>query len=268
MIELGYALPGATLLTDDKGINETYRGLIEVGSARLSAYIKLLPDRQLVNELFASVLGRVAGLPIPRGFLVEVRRSDYPSSPLMIARGLTVMPAFAVETVACQSALRRLDLQSPHGLAVEIAAKLWPHWYAAAAFDDWIANADRHPGNLLVGAPGEAWLIDHSHAFTGDKWQPMNLQPDVVTGNQLGQTMALWLNASEKALAMQACHAAVQRFSSVDTGHATRLAHVVTQLSAPDLEALTKFMAARVISIVARIGSILGLPSLPLGPVQ
>ena len=266
MIELGYALPGATLLADDKGINETYRGLIEVGSARLPAYIKLLPDRQLVNELFASVLGRVAGLPIPRGFLVEVRRSDYPNSPLMIAHGLTVMAAFAVETVACQSALRRLDLQSP--TARERLLRAWPHWYAAAAFDDWIANADRHPGNLLVGAPGEAWLIDHSHAFTGDKWQPMNLQPDVVTGNQLGQTMALWLKPSEKALAMQACHAAVQRFSLVDTGHATRLAHVVTQLSAPDLEALTKFMAARVMSIAPRIESILGLPGLPLGPVQ
>ena len=266
MIDLGHALPGATLLTDEKGVNETYRGLIEVGSARLSAYIKLLPDRQLVNELFASVLGRIAGLPIPRGFLVEVRRADYPNSPLMTAHGLTVMPAFAVETVACQSALRRLDLQSP--TARESLLRAWPHWYAAAAFDDWIANADRHPGNLLVGAPGEAWLIDHSHAFTGDKWQPVNLRPEVVTRNQLAQTMALWLKLPEKALAMQACYAAVQRFSSVDTVHATRLAHVVTQLSAPDLDVLVKFIAERVNSIATRIGSVLGIPGLSLGPVK
>lgn len=265
MIEFGHALPGGTLLTGDKGVNETYRGFIEVGSARLLAYIKLLPDRQLVNELLASVLGRIAGLPIPRGFLVEVRRTDFPNSPLMTAHGLTVAPAFAVEAIACLSALRRLDLQSP--TARERLLRAWPHWYSAAAFDDWIANADRHPGNLLVGGPGEAWLIDHSHAFTGDKWQALNLRPDVVTGNQLGQAMGLWLNPPEKALAMQACHTAVQHFSSVDTVQAGRLAHVMTQLSVSDLDALTKFVTERVHSVALRIGSILGIPGLPLGPV-
>ena len=265
MIDLGHALPGGTLLTDDTGVNETYRGLIEVGSARLSAYFKLMPDRQLVNELLASVLGRMAGLPIPRGFLVEVRRTDYPSSSLMMAHGLAVAPAFAVESIACQAALRRLDLQSP--MARERLLRAWPHWYSAAAFDDWIANADRHPGNLLVGAPGEAWLIDHSHAFTGDKWQAVNLQPDLISGNQLCQAMQVWLKPPEKALAMQACHAAVQRFSSVDTVQAARLAHVVTQLSSPDLDALTQFVRDRIYSVAPRIGSILGIPGLPLGPV-
>lgn len=265
MIELGYALPGGTILTGDRGVNETYRGLIEIGSARLSAYIKLLPDRQLVNELLASVLGRIAGLPIPRGFLVEVRRTDYPNSPLMTTHGLAATPAFAIEAVALQSVIRRLDLHSP--TARERLLRAWPHWYSAAAFDDWIANADRHPGNLLVGAPGEAWMIDHGHAFTGDKWQAVHLQPDVVTRNQLGQVMGTWLKPPEKALAMQACHTAVQRFSSVDTVQATRLAHVVAQLSAPDLDALTKFVTERVHSVAARIGSIIGMPGLPLGPV-
>jgi hypothetical protein len=263
MIELGHALPGGMLLKDDKGVNETYRGIIEVGPARLSAYIKLLPDRQLVNELLASVLGRLVGLPVPRGFLVEVRRSDYPDSPQMISRGTAVAPAFAVEAIACQSAQRRLDLRSP--MAVERLFRAWPHWYSAAAFDDWIANADRHPGNLLVGAPGEAWLIDHSHAFTGDKWQAVSLRPEVVTKNQLCQVMGACLNPSEKVLAMQACHAAVQRFSSVDTVQASRLSLVVTQLLPPDLDALTKFVTDRVHSVGLRVGTILGIPGLPLG---
>lgn len=265
MIELGHALPGGTLLKDDKGVNETYRGLIEVGSSRLSAYIKLLPDRQLVNEMLASVLGRLVDLPVPRGFLVEVRRVDYPDSPFMKASAVSVAPAFAVEEIACRSLLRRMDLQSP--VARERLFRTWSHWYSAAAFDDWIANGDRHAGNLLVGAPGEAWLIDHGHAFTGDKWQAVNLRPDMVTGNHLGQTMGLWLKPPEKALAMQACHAAVQCFSSVDTVQASRLAHLVTQLSAPDFDALTRFVTERVHSVASRIGNILGIPGLPLGPV-
>lgn len=265
MIELGHALPGGVRLTGDKGVNETYRGVIEVGSARLSAYIKLLPDRQLVNEMLASVLGRMVDLPVPRGFLVEIRSVDYPDSPLMNASAASVAPAFAVEAIACPSLLRRLDLQSP--AARERLFRAWSHWYSAAAFDDWIANADRHPGNLLVGGPGETWLIDHSHAFTGDKWQVANLRPDMVTKNQLGQAMGIWLKPPEKALAMQACHAAVQRFASIDTVLATRLAHVVTQLSAPDLDALTKFVTERVHSVAPRIGNILGFQGLPLGPV-
>jgi hypothetical protein len=263
MIELGYALPGAALLTDDKGVNETYRGIIEVNSARLSAYIKLLPDRQLVNELLASVLGRLVNLPIPRGFLVTVERADYPNSALLTARGVDAAPAFAVEAVAAQSFLRRVDLMNPDALSYLL--KAWPHWYAAASFDDWIANGDRHPGNLLVGAQGELWLIDHSHSFTGDKWVAAHLKPDVVIPNQLSALMNKLLSPPEKALAMQACHAAVQRFSSVDTVQAAALARVIDQLELSDHNALTQFVATRRLSVASRISGTLGIPELALG---
>ena len=33
-------------------------------------------------------------------------------------------------------------------------------------FDNFIANIDRNAGNMLIGAPGELILIDHSRAFT------------------------------------------------------------------------------------------------------
>ena len=175
MIQLGHFLPGGTPLVDGKGVNETYIGMIEVGPQRLRAYVKLMPDRQLVNELLASVLGRLVGLPVPRGFLVLVQRSDYPSSSYLLQNGFDAASAFAVEELPHRALDRRADLASAEARKALLCA--WSKWPEAACFDDWIANADRHPGNLLVGGPGEVWLIDHSHAFTGDKWPRPDLCP-------------------------------------------------------------------------------------------
>ena len=43
-------------------------------------------------------------------------------------------------------------------------------------FDDLIGNPDRNAGNLLIGAPGEFILIDHSRAFVTDKKLPNRLE--------------------------------------------------------------------------------------------
>ena len=65
-IGLGHLLPGGTRLTgDETGVNETYRGAVETASDKRLAYVKLLPAKQLVNELVCLVLGRSIGLPIP-----------------------------------------------------------------------------------------------------------------------------------------------------------------------------------------------------------
>jgi len=43
-------------------------------------------------------------------------------------------------------------------------------------FDDLICNRDRNAGNILIGAPGELILIDHSRAFIDDKGLPRKLE--------------------------------------------------------------------------------------------
>src|SRR4029453_2682299 len=43
-------------------------------------------------------------------------------------------------------------------------------------FDDLICNRDRNAGNILIGAPGELILIDHSRAFIDDKDLPRKLE--------------------------------------------------------------------------------------------
>lgn len=88
-IELGNVVPGATLLApDEKGVNETFVGHIDANSGRHKAYIKVLPARQLVNELVAATIGRAVNLPIPQGYLLRARPSDLPQSQLLQQWGM------------------------------------------------------------------------------------------------------------------------------------------------------------------------------------
>jgi len=43
-------------------------------------------------------------------------------------------------------------------------------------FDGLIGNPDRNAGNILIGAPGELILIDHSRAFTTDEKLPRKIE--------------------------------------------------------------------------------------------
>jgi hypothetical protein len=43
-------------------------------------------------------------------------------------------------------------------------------------FDNLICNRDRNAGNILIGAPGELILIDHSRAFIPDKGLPRRIE--------------------------------------------------------------------------------------------
>ena len=73
-------------------------------------------------------------------------------------------------------------------------------------FDDLIANIDRNAGNILLGAPGELILIDHSRAFgTGRKlvnplqrvdaklWEAMR----ALTAEQLNSALGEWLDTDQ-----------------------------------------------------------------------
>lgn len=80
---------------------------------------------------------------------------------------------------------RRGDL--PERFTEQMAA-IW-------AFDKLIYNVDRHPGNILVGADGMLWMIDHTQAFQYDgrlpdadqvrtiprtMWQRLRIVPEAV----------------------------------------------------------------------------------------
>lgn len=67
--------------------------------------------------------------------------------------------------------------------------KNWPYLHNAAAFDEWVANGDRHFGNILFAGQDDFYLIDHGHCFTGPGWSRKKLDPEVKISNKLLDTV-------------------------------------------------------------------------------
>jgi hypothetical protein len=263
-IGLGYALPGATLLQDDRGVSETFTGMIEAGSKRLHAHIKFLSTKGLINELIASVLGSATGLPMPKGFLVLAERRDFPTSQVLKANPSDIGFAFACATMDHPSLRRRMKLRS-EALRLEVL-KLWPQWAEAIAFDDWIANWDRHEGNLLSGGPGEVWLIDNERSFVKLDWTAADLNPAVQVLNQLCMQMQrAALDENDRRQRLQQVYTLIAKIKKIDPMDVITAAQADKSLSSDDVDALRQFLTERTSTIATRISAALGLPILALG---
>ena len=155
---LGRALLRTPLSADVKGINLTWSGIVGTTTGPLGAFLKALSPRELMVECLCALLGRAVGLPIPRPIVAEDDE-------------LGIL--FGAEQVPHQD-LRHIPL--PSVVWEEHLAK-WKTLPRASAFDDWIANSDRHSGNLLTEGSGEFWSIDHGLAL------PPGLAPDAAAQN-------------------------------------------------------------------------------------
>jgi hypothetical protein len=102
----------------------------------------------VANELVAAEMGRILRLPVPPGFIVQdTNQVPYYSSLDFNLTGVALPPIIPANFIATFQA----DL-------AEIVV-----------FDIFIANPDRHPGNLSAdyANPAKFSVFDHSHALLG-----------------------------------------------------------------------------------------------------
>lgn len=259
-IRLANVLPGAAALDiNDKGVNETFVGLIETSTEHHRAYIKVLDSRQLVNELVCSTLGRAIGLPIPEGFIVRARSSDLPES-ANLANHQGEALIFACADVGHPSLKRRLA-QDGNEYA-QLLLKTWKEWDTTAIFDEWIANPDRHPGNLLIETANKVWLIDHSHAFTGPNWNTADLMPERTVKNQVADVVFPELPLPARMAVRSKAAELAKLFSIVKPDDALSACHVTHFMGPQDLAALRNFITGRVEKIFDLISTRLGIPNM------
>lgn len=259
-IELATVLLGATAFRLGN-VNETFRGqvLLREGTIR-QAILKDLDLTQLCNELLAFCLARHVGLPVPDCFIGLVRPTVLPvtKAPLLTDGSRLV---FVSADVKVPNVTFQLTSTSPAGqraLLQEIAK--WVDLGRLYAFDAWVANIDRHPGNLLFGSPGDTWLIDHGHCFTGPAWRPEDLDPAHDFVNRLSQWMTPCLNAAQKATRKAeaaAFEASLRGFTATEPSKTS----LVTQLLPLDsVEALKSFLETRASQIARHASKALGMP--------
>jgi len=148
-------------------VHRVWRAMVQTpGSTEpaIPVVLKAVTTREkLVIELACSLASGVLKLPVPRGMLALAEPDDLPHVPsdALTLPGLPYVLCFAsVLRWPDDTAERALDDDS------SISEFLWHRFCAtttgapSAAWDELVANADRHTGNFVFDGT-RYWLIDH-----------------------------------------------------------------------------------------------------------
>lgn len=148
---------------------------IRVGTQLVTAYVKAFTlgcERWLFNEMAGGMLALRAGIGAPPGGLLwvplAVLEAMFSGARFSHHQGL--VPCYASAPVDNGYGLAAVGLAMATGKAHEAVARhllAWPGFAACVAFDEWVANIDRHADNLLLAGGGRIVPIDHSDCFGG-----------------------------------------------------------------------------------------------------
>lgn len=145
-----------------------------------------------LNEVTGWLLARACGLPVPeRAFFAVLSLQELPpyvqnkhTRPLPVADGDGHILCFATQDAGI-SAVR------PAFATEQLLAEQtkWPHCNHTIAFDEAIANPDRHIGNLFRRRAHDFVLIDHGFLLRNSSNFPQHWQPGVLA-SMLNQAFA------------------------------------------------------------------------------
>lgn len=135
------------LNNEHKGINDksTWRATVRTIEGDLSAIVKKIPDNEIIIEIVCALLGRAIDLPIPRPLIVNDEKHGI---------------LFGSQDEGHPDLKHSLI---PQDMIMGFLSR-WAELPKASVFDEWIANYDRHGGNILTNGL-EFWLIDHGLAL-------------------------------------------------------------------------------------------------------
>lgn len=193
----------AGVLTPPKvtGLGPIFRAKIRVAGESLRCYVKPLPDfidcplhhapvtnQEMVNEALGYVLAKACGFAVPDAAgIILLDQARIPDTALVELRKLgrgklqdnyfcwfTKDMAFPNLVQRHMGGIkvpfmeqRRIKRIAKSLVAAKETAKI-------IAFDDWLLNSDRHPGNLLDGSQGLI-LIDQGRILMYPNWVPGGL---------------------------------------------------------------------------------------------
>lgn len=152
-IQIATAFPHQEKVSSGRGL--TLLGEIGVGQDRKRAFIKILSFENIAKEALCAVLARKLHLPVQQPYYVSMSNTEYHQ------QGNIDSVAFGLQNDMTPS----FRLNSIQGIENELYK--WPDLLRSAVFDEWIANRDRIPNNMVYEKSGVFWLYDHDDAFPG-----------------------------------------------------------------------------------------------------
>lgn len=260
-IGLARVLPGAVAFNEGN-INDTYRALIELADGTtIGAIVKDLEAKELANELLAAILADALELPVPKAFLAAVDPGD-----LAVTKGPANSDGdrlvFASADVAVPNVFVRYSENPSSSDALLGALTAWPNLGRLYGFDSWIANVDRHAGNLLFGSGGEAWLIDHGWSFTGPSWTAADLDAKAEYRHRLSEWLTDRLTEGGKEMRAKQAANLESDLPSLDLVDAMNASMASALISAGDAAAVIKFLGDRVAQVAFYSNKALKVPTI------
>ncbi len=243
-------------------VNDTFRGQILKSDQSIAhAVLKDLPLKQLVNELAASFLAKNHGLPTPSVYLARVEPGI-----ISVSKGPTLQDGsrivFASEDVKVPNvAFSFRNSTAPQSdllLATLIKWKLLGDLYA---FDTWVANTDRHPGNLLFGGGDRVWLIDHGHSFTGPNWTSSDLKPDVAYRHRLQEWLTPKMTPDQRLQKSKDGAKFVHSIGKSECSNVAQKSGAAAYMTSPEDTDFDNFVSQRVDFTIKITNDALGVPT-------
>ncbi|NRB25989.1 HipA family kinase [Shewanella sp.] len=149
------------------------------------AYVKRFSNVRklaLVNEVTGYIIAKQCGLPVPRfAGLINTSAEQFDDESAQYNNWAFVVSS--LEGTTPGSFYEVQDMQSCKSLMNLVAG--WDKVSDAIAFDDWVANEDRHLGNIMVAGKNRIYLFDHSNLPITLNWQAHQLDPNYVAKSVL-----------------------------------------------------------------------------------
>jgi hypothetical protein len=257
VVEFATVLPGA-IAFNEGNVSDTYRGqVLRADMSTATAILKDIAPKEMVNELISFVFARQLLLPIPDLLLAQAAPSDLAATKGALTRDGRRLVLASVD-VSVPSITFRYTQDVPGRARLLAAVTAWPPLGRLYGFDAWIANVDRHMGNLLFGSGAEAWLIDHGYAFTGPTWECSALDSSTLYRHRLGEWLTPFLTVDGREMRARQAGALEADLRLIDIEAAVRAAHAHRLLASADLAALSNFLSRRVNEVARHASSALG----------
>lgn len=253
---------GAKRFGENENVSLTYRGQVRTEDGFTKhAIIKDLPLLELCNELLAYTLAVSLNLPTPECHLG------------LVNGGALHTKEAPTTTDGCNLVFISIDVKTPN-LTTQIkntnnAGKKqivshltkWKSLSHVYAFDTWVANIDRHAGNLLFGGKDEIWIIDHGYCFTGPNWASLSIDPNKPYRNRMSEWLTKLLSDNERVEKAKEVPSFVQLLENFDAAEIFNSSYINKLLPIELVEVLKDFLQKRVSKVSPYTTQALGVPS-------
>lgn len=266
IVDFAQIMSGASSFKDAgiANVTDTYQGQILTRNQELkTAILKDLNPKELANEILAASLASALGLPVPPAFIGVTEPGNPCATRAIIEDGRGLM--FASVNVGSPSiaslVIRPDNQQTREALRPIIEFLMKQSWLGELyGFDAWVANVDRHIGNVLFANGTGVWIIDHGRCFTGENWTPADLIASATYRHRLREWVTELLSSPERKRLADEAADLTTRLREIDVREAGQKNCVINLIGASDFEALITFLTDRISYVPRAAGDALNEP--------